>query len=86
MYYIKLTDKEIDFIGTSISVMYLELDDVGNSVREVGFDEQNDLIHKFPSKYYENGDYGLFDLSPFEIEDLESDLSVDEFEEIWGKS
>lgn len=85
MYYIKQTQEDINFKGRRIEVLYLELDEQGNSIREVGFDEQGATVHKFPSDY-KNGKYGLFDMVPFSIEDLESDLSKEDFERIWCNS
>jgi hypothetical protein len=82
MYYIKQTQKDIDFKVTSMVKLYVELDEDGNSLREIAFDEKNEIVHKFPSDY-KNGKYGLFDMVPFSTEGLESDLSKDEFEKVW---
>lgn len=83
MYYIKQTQRDIDFKGTSIAILYLELDEYGNSLREIAFDDKGNIVYKFPSNYYKDGTYGLFEFAPFSIEHLKSDLSKDEFEKIW---
>lgn len=85
MYYIKQTQEDIDFKGERIKVLYIELDERGNSVREVGFDEQGNTVHKFPSNY-KSGKYGLFEMVPYSTESLESDLSKDAFEKLWGNA
>ena len=82
MYYIEQTQKDIDFNVEHIKVLYIELDEQGNSVREVGFDEYGHTVHKFPSRY-KNGKYGLFDTVPYSTKGLKSDLSKDEFESLW---
>ncbi|MES2653129.1 MAG: hypothetical protein V4663_15415 [Bacteroidota bacterium] len=84
MYYIKQPQDDINFKSTSITVIYLELDVKGNSVREVAFNAQNNVVHRFPSNHYKEGTYGLFEFSPYSIDNLTSDLSKAEFEEIWN--
>ena len=38
MYYIEQTQEDIDFKGECIKVLYIELDEKGNSVRVVEFE------------------------------------------------
>ena len=83
MYYILLTENEIN--GLNIHEMYLEVDEDGAVMRELGFDKENVLIHQYPSNHFKNGVYGLFDLVPFETKDLKSDIDENTFNEIWNK-
>ncbi|PWS28873.1 hypothetical protein DHW03_03295 [Pedobacter yonginense] len=86
MYYIKITSEDIDLSKFgSIDYIYLELDGDGFPVREIGFNKNNDLVHKHPSANYKYGTYGIFDMSSFDLGNLESELTAENFEKIWNK-
>lgn len=84
MYYIRESNKCIDFDDLPIFDLYIELDNDGNSIREIGFDYSGNLVHKFPSVIFRYGTYGLFNLVSYSTRDLESDISKEKFEKIWN--
>ncbi|HKG07801.1 MAG TPA: hypothetical protein VKB19_15135 [Pedobacter sp.] len=84
MYYIKLTSSDIDFGRSSITEIYVELNTEGRSVREIGYDVHNNVIHKFPSESYKDSKYGLFDLAPFDMGNMTSDIALEDFERMWN--
>ena len=64
--------------------MWLEIDRNGTVLRELGFDQEGDVVHRFPgSGPY--GRYGVFDLATFSLKDESTDdFSPAEFEAIWN--
>lgn len=86
-YYRKYTEKEIDGLekNTSIFVIFVEIASDGMVLREVGFDNKGNVVHKCPSENYKHGTYGLFDLARVDVESRKNDLTKTEFEELWNK-
>jgi len=68
---------------TGISSIYVEIDEYGVALREVGLNNLGEIVHVFPSEKYLEGRYGVFDLVPFE-DSVISDVSVELFEGVWG--
>ena len=65
-------------------VLYTELDNDGNVRREIGFNKSDEVVHRFPSRLYRYGTYGLFDNQKVVIIDGYSNVTKDEFEKLWG--
>jgi len=85
MRYLKWTNEE--FFGLSningMVVLFTE-DFKGVVYREIGFDEQGKLVHKCPDPRFEDGEYGLFDLSVITVvEDVRMEMSAEEFMSLW---
>lgn len=63
--------------------LWLELDNRGRVIKEIGFDMNKKIIHAYPSYKFEYGKYGIFDLNILDISVLTDDISVDKFYEVW---
>ncbi len=83
----KWTNDEIDnlYEKFSISVLFTEVNKDGRVIREIGLDENNNIIHKCPSKNYKYGKYGLFDLVKVDLSNDENNFDNSYFEELWEK-
>jgi len=85
MHYIKITSEDIDLSKFGpIDLVYLEIDNNGSTLREIGLDNNNMIVHKYPSESFEYGIYGIFDMNAFDLDSLESEISKENFEKIWG--
>lgn len=58
----------------------------GIVVREVGLDRAGNVVHRMPSPNHRWGYLGIFDGTVIRVaqEDETSDISIDEFETLWG--
>jgi hypothetical protein len=88
MYYLKWTEEGIEGLQSKdgIAVLFTEVGADGFVRREIGFDENGDVVHRCPGPVkYKYGGYGIFDLALIEVSSRESDLTKEEFEELWEK-
>jgi len=83
MFYLELKN-ERPFDLMKFHKIYVELDDNGYTTRELAFDIRDNVVHKFPSNYFKEGKWGLFDMVPFDAEELSSDIDEKEFNKIWA--
>lgn len=84
MKYVKWTGKDIE--GIEMAFLATEIDASGRVCREVGVDANEEIVHRFPSKEFPSGEYGLFDVQTIEVAGLASNISHEAFESLWGKS
>lgn len=84
-FYKKWTKNEIDYLEkkTGITEIYVEFNEAGEVLREVGLDNQGKIIHKCPSSGYKYGTYGIFDLVKLEPKILNDNLNKETFERLW---
>ena len=84
MFYLKWTENDITNLSqnSSLKVLLTEVDSDGNVKREVGVDENENIVHKAPT---EKDNYGLFDNQPIDTASLRNDCSKEEFEELWNR-
>jgi hypothetical protein len=88
MYYLKYTSEEDKGLRSfGIAEYFIEVGADGFVLREIGFDESGKVVHRFPGqkKFFKYGERGFYDLQPYEVSTLESDLTKEEFEELWEK-
>lgn len=67
----------------NLETILLEINENGFVKREIGLDEESEIIHAYPSSKYRYGKYGIFDLNSFDISDIEESLNQAEFEAKW---
>lgn len=73
-----------------MSDLFVEIeyhDRSGVGIREIGVDANGSVVHRMPSDVHRFGDYGIFDnaMSPFPLDDEESDLTADAFGALWAR-
>ncbi|NBB30076.1 hypothetical protein [Cellulophaga sp. BC115SP] len=84
--YLKITNDVVDLrVPFSIDLMYIEIDNHGKVLREIGFDSLGNIIHKYPSNTHHYGNHGIFDLNIFDIESFENGIDKEDFEIFWDK-
>ena len=88
MFYLKRNyqDSPNSVNDEEIHEIYVEVDLDGKVTREIELDSSGQVKHKCPSKDYEHGTYGFFDMVRFEMDGLENDLSREDFENLWNKA
>jgi len=59
-----------------------EVDDNGSVTRELGFDGQGNLVHRFPGEPT-RAEYGLFDLAKISSSER-ADMDAEDFEQLWS--
>lgn len=70
---------------SSMHYMWIEIDDQGFIERELGFDDNGDIVHRYPGNG-RFGDYGVFDMNVFDVSSIvEDDIPPDEFQAVWDK-
>ena len=57
----------------------------GVVTRELGFNADGDISHQFPSDYFPQGSYGIFDLAVIETRGLIDTVEAAEFERKWDQ-
>jgi hypothetical protein len=65
--------------------VFVELDETGIVLREIGFDSCNRLVHKYPG-VGPYGKRGVFDNAILEVQDLKEELNFEEFERCFRMS
>ena len=68
-----------------LAQVWTEVDDAGAVRRELGFDAEGHIAHRFPSDWYRHGTYGLFDSARIEVAGTEGDIEPAEFERRWDE-
>lgn len=85
MYYLALTSKDIEGLEKlGVQKIYVEVDVQGIVLREVGLDEREKIVHRYPSKMGPHSKYGVLDLVRFDPSSLNSDLSGEDFDSLWS--
>lgn len=87
MRYIKIDEGFVDLKKDfpSLGDFFVEINDDGAMNREVGVDKRNVPIHKYPSKDFHLGRYGVFDLNRIDLPpDTDNDISKEFFEQCWN--
>ncbi|NOX85107.1 MAG: hypothetical protein GXO86_03935 [Chlorobi bacterium] len=87
MKYIKLDSSLIDLSAfyKDLTILLLELDDNGRITKEIGLNNRDFIIHRFPSLEFKHGKYGIFDLNTFDLSNLKDDISKEEFYNYWNR-
>lgn len=87
MKYVKIDSSFINLVSfqDDLSYLFIEVNEKGLIKREVGFNVNGDIIHAYPSKKYQYGKHGIFDLNLLEYGELNNDLTEEDFERIWNK-
>ena len=82
MFYIRWTETDIERLSkrTRIHILLTEIDSDGEVRREIGLDENLNVVHRSPT---EAEPYGLFDNQLIEIAGPRNDLTKEEFEKLW---
>ena len=57
----------------------------GRVCREVGVNETEEIVHRFPSRGLPKRGVWLFDVQTIETTGLESNISREVFESLWGQ-
>ena len=86
--YLKVDNKFIDLtrILDTIDTLLIEVNEDGTVSREVGLNKTDQIIHKYPSKDFRYGRYGIFDLASISLsKDIEDDFTEETFEKYWEK-
>jgi hypothetical protein len=85
MRYVKWTGLDIEGLDSiaEITVLYTEIDDNGDIIRELGMNKNGTIVHKFPSHSGKYGKYGVFDGQKVIVSDLHSDISKEDFDRMW---
>lgn len=80
---IEWTDAEIEGLEDAwgLTRILTEIDDEGTVRRELGFDSQDNIIHRYPGEPT-RAEYGVFDLAKIGPSDR-TDIDVAEFELLW---
>jgi hypothetical protein len=77
---------EADISGLSdawgLSRILTEVDDDGCVSRELGFDVQGNIVHRFPGEPT-RAEHGVFDLAKIGTPDA-SDMELEDFERLWS--
>lgn len=68
--------------GWGLTRVVTEVDDHGSVTRELGFDGQGNLVHRFPGEST-RAERGVFDLAKIGSSDR-TDMDVEEFERLWS--
>jgi len=81
------TEAELTGLGKAwgLSRIITEVDEQGLVTRELGFDADGNLIHRYPGEPTVTDDYGVFDLATIAPSDR-SDMEPDEFDCLWGRT
>lgn len=84
-YHLHFTTAE-DFPMSDVYVEVRRQSGEGIATREIGFDAEGRVVHRMPSHQHRFGDYGIFDNAAvrFPVDELASDLSAMEFEDLWS--
>ncbi len=73
---------------TQFDKIFVEVDESGAIMREIGLDNNGDIIHAYPDRdlsvKFKDGKYGLFDVSLIQINGSKDDISKEQFENIWN--
>jgi len=72
---------ERDIKGLDFATLYTEINQFGLVTREVGINAIGMVVHKFPSQ---NSPRGCFDLAIVNFDNLTSDISMQQFEQLWA--
>ncbi len=86
--FIQISQSFIDFkeFCSAIDTLFIEIDNRGFVVREIGLSKDLRVVHRFPDSDFEYGEYGLFDLAQIELNlDQKNDLTECKFEELWSR-
>jgi hypothetical protein len=85
MVYLELKNDYLDLKGfyDNLEKLFIEIDGNGHVIREVGFNSNNHVVHKFPGDF-KYGRYGIFDLSVFDMKHIRNELSKETFELAWN--
>ena len=67
---------------SGLACIVTEVDDEGTVTREIGFDAQGKIIHRFPGEMT-IAKYGVFDLAKI-APSRGSDMNMEEFERLWS--
>ncbi len=69
-----------------LDYLYVEIEQSGNIVREIGFDQQQNIVHKYPDSKFRHGKYGIFDIATIDFLNIvNNDISEKDFNEIWNR-
>jgi hypothetical protein len=64
--------------------MWIQIDDEGFVERELGFDNEGEIVHRYP-RNGPYGDYGVFEMNKFDVPSLtDNDITSAEFEKAWN--
>jgi len=85
MLYIRWTEQDIAELSafSEITILYTEINDEGEVLKEIGLNNEGKIIHKSPSTGYPYGEYGIFDNQKVAISGRKSNFSKDEFYQLW---
>lgn len=67
--------------GWGLTRVVTEVDDHGSVTRELGFDNQGNLVHRFPGEPT-RAEHGVFDLAKIGSSDRD-DMDAEDFERLW---
>lgn len=87
MRYTKIDNTFIDLraIHDSLETLLIEVKPNGTINREIGLNSKDQIIHKYPSKHFQHGRYGILDLVSISLSQDDKDaISRDAFEGYWG--
>ena len=78
------TEAEITGLGEGwgLSRILTEVGDDGFVIRELGFDVEGNIVHRFPGEPT-RAEYGVFDLAKIDASSG-ADLDAEEFELLWS--
>ncbi len=81
---VSFTDEAIDGLsGLGIAVIYVDLDDDGTTIRELGLDASGAIVHRHPGTPSITR-HGLFDLQTVETQERsDSHMPADQFVRLW---
>jgi len=87
LHYFRITREDGDLSSDydNLWMVLIELDNSGSVMRELGFDQENNLVHKHPSHNFKHGPRGIFDVAFFEVRGRDDDLIWEEFQGLWVK-
>lgn len=88
MKYIKIDLNSFDLkeFYSDLYLLFIEIDNNGIVKREIGLNNKDLIIHKYPNINYKYGLYGIFDLQIFDINSIDNELSEKEFNKLWGNN
>jgi hypothetical protein len=78
------TEADLEGLGDSwgLTRVLTEVDDNGRVTRELGFDSQGNLVHRYPGEPT-RAEYGVFDLAKIGPSNR-ADMDAEEFERLWS--
>lgn len=84
-YYCKWEEEDVEGLHSfcQISSLYTESNAQGVVLREIGLDKRGKITHRYPSSSHPFGARGLFDIQTVELSSRTTNLTKDEFEDLW---